>query len=419
MSDCNYTSIIYEQECIGDSLVKINNNFNNLNGAVCDLESNLSTLSANITAFITDTISGNIINYTHTNFLPLTGGIISGEVKINSNLTVNGNISGNNLKISFNQGSATGNYSFAIGSGIASGTNSHAEGFNTVASGFYSHAEGNQTRALNAQTHAEGYNSEASGETSHAEGSSTIASGANSHAEGSSTIASGHASHSEGFLTVAAGAGSHAEGFAATAGHDWTYIWSDGNLGTITQNISTTKTGQYMVSASGGVFIPGKVGIGTDSVANALTVVGNISASGYVYGQNNTRTYKFLSGGETSLDAGLHDVFFAIVSGSRVFNFVNFAIGSTVDLYLSANHTLGYRHYFPTNTFVHPGSGNTAWTYNSYVTKITFQNINGQYIGESVTIQTNVPPITSTAHMMLDGITGFLLQENENYLILD
>jgi hypothetical protein len=310
-------------------------------------------------------------NYTNTNFLPLTGGIISGETRINNNLTVFGNLTASGTSTFFNtifsttsalsvvhvgtgpaiwvgnngngniasfydidqnieilhvgginstnpnvgvktstpnkdftvngELSASGaiytniitpNNVLTINGGVqeglsttASGTASHAEGSATTASGFYSHAEGNQTKALNDQTHAEGFNTQASGRTSHAEGSNTIASGPNSHAEGSSTIASGHASHSEGFLTVAAGSACHAEGFAATAGHDWTYIWSDGNLGTITQNISTTRTGQYMVSASGGVFIPGNVGIGTDSVNNALTVVGNISASNLFYGK--------------------------------------------------------------------------------------------------------------------------------------
>jgi len=184
------------------------------------------------------------------------------------NAVLTGNISGNNLKASFNLGSATGNYSFA-------------EGYLTTASGFYSHAEGNQTRALSAQSHAEGYNSEASGASSHAEGSSTKASGDNSHAEGTSTTASGAVSHAEGVVTTAFGYASHSAGFRATAAQDYTYAWSDGNLGTITQNISTTRTGQYMVSASGGMFIPGRVGIGTDSVDNALTVVGTISTSNH------------------------------------------------------------------------------------------------------------------------------------------
>jgi hypothetical protein len=66
MSDCNYISLIYEQECIGDSLVKINNNFNNINSAVCDLEANQSTLSASVTAFITTYLGSSSANWNNT-----------------------------------------------------------------------------------------------------------------------------------------------------------------------------------------------------------------------------------------------------------------------------------------------------------------------------------------------------------------
>ena len=107
-------------------------------------------------------------------------------------------------------------------------------------------------------------------------------SGSNAHAEGNSTTASREASHAEGYLTRAGGIASHAAGFRATAAQNYTYAWSDGILGTATTDISSTRTGQYMVSASGGMFIPGNVGIGTDSIENPLTVVGNISASGYI-----------------------------------------------------------------------------------------------------------------------------------------
>ena len=41
-----------------------------------------------------------------------------------------------------------------------------------------------------------------------------------------------------------------------------------------------------MVSAAGGVFIPGNVGIGTDNNTNALTVRGNISANGTITASN-------------------------------------------------------------------------------------------------------------------------------------
>ena len=44
----------------------------------------------------------------------------------------------------------------------------------------------------------------------------------------------------------------------------------------------TTKTEQIALCATGGVFIPGQVGIGTDSTANALTVNGTISSSNII-----------------------------------------------------------------------------------------------------------------------------------------
>jgi len=68
-------------------------------------------------------------------------------------------------------------------------------------------------------------------------------------------------------------------GAKSTAAHDYSFIWSDGNLSTLSQNVSTTRTGQFAVSASGGVFIPGNVGIGTDNNSNSLTVAGLISGS--------------------------------------------------------------------------------------------------------------------------------------------
>ena len=178
---------------------------------------------------------------------------------------------------------ASGTYSHAEGSvTTASGDSSHAEGSNTQAIGGYSHAEGSNTTASGLGSHAEGYRTRASGTYSHAEGSNTTASGDPSHAEGSNTQAIGGYSHAEGHSTTAFGSYSHAAGFRATAAQNHTYAWSDGNLGTLTSNVSTTRTGQYMVSASGGVFIPGNVGIGTDYNSATLTVNGTLSAIGKI-----------------------------------------------------------------------------------------------------------------------------------------
>lgn len=192
---------------------------------------------------------------------------------IGSNVNVNGNIAGtvNNLKASFNQGTAIGDYSFAVNSGVATGNYSHAEGYSTNANDVYNHVEG--------------YVTQASGIASHAEGYSTKAIGDYSHAEGYFTEATGTASHAEGDLTRATGLASHAAGRYAIAAHNLSWIWNGSSSG---PSLSTTKSGQFMVSAEGGVFLPGAVGIGTDSQANALTVVGNISATGNIVSPNQT-----------------------------------------------------------------------------------------------------------------------------------
>lgn len=89
---------------------------------------------------------------------------VSAAATIGSGLTISGNISGNNLRVSFNRGSAIGNYSFAEGDNtLAFGTASHAEGIETIASGDFSHAEGIGSFAVSNYSHAEG-NSTKTGE---------------------------------------------------------------------------------------------------------------------------------------------------------------------------------------------------------------------------------------------------------------
>lgn len=105
--------------------------------------------------------------------------------------------------------------------------------------------------------------------------------GSNNHTQGAYTVASNASCNAEGYGTIAKGYASHAGGLRSTAQHDYSYAWSsgDGTLAPDQKNHATTRTGQYMVSAHGGVFLPGKVGIGTDSMDNALTVAGTISAT--------------------------------------------------------------------------------------------------------------------------------------------
>jgi hypothetical protein len=266
-----------------------------------------------------------VTNYLSTNNVQISALTITNTLSSINSLTISGNISGNNLRTSFNQGSAIGDYSFAVNTGrafaqntFACGSNSFAQaagafasGISTLASGLASHSEGNGTIASNQCSHAEGLSTTASGEASHAEGSFTTASNTGSHAEGRLTKASGYGSHAEGSETIASGIYSHSAGVRATAALDYSYAWCDGLLNTASVNAATTRTGQYMVSASGGVFIPGRVGIGTDSTANALTVVGNISATGVVYASggnsnlwNNSKTITYFTATQNQPPSG-------------------------------------------------------------------------------------------------------------------
>lgn len=209
-----------------------------------------------------------------------------------------GSISGTNLTTSFNQGSATGSYSFAVNTGFALGNFSFAEGVKSKAIGFASHAEGYFTTASGFGSHAEGFNTFAFGNASHAQGFSTTASGAGAHAQGNESQAIGDGSHAQGGFTIATGQYSHtggyltrAEGLVSTslgyrsrAAQDYTFVWSDGDLGTSSSNIATTQAGQFLVSASGGLFVPGKVSIGTDVTrTHALTINGSTSGRGTLF----------------------------------------------------------------------------------------------------------------------------------------
>lgn len=107
----------------------------------------------------------------------------------------------------------TGSFTNGSIGNIASGTESHSEGFNTTAVGNHSHAEGYQTIAQGVASHAEGYSgTTAIGVGSHAEGVSTQAQSTYSHTEGWLTVTSGSYSHAEGYKSETKAIGSHAEG---------------------------------------------------------------------------------------------------------------------------------------------------------------------------------------------------------------
>ena len=157
------------------------------------------------------------------------------------------------------------------------------EGYLIDGSGTYSHAEGNGNIASGPYSHAEGVNNIASGIYSHAEGVVNTASGQYSHAEGVNNTASGDGSHAEGVNNIASGQYSHAAGQYAQAAHQRTWVWHGS---TVSQSVCSTRTNQFMVSAAGGVYIPGNVGIGTDNNSNALTVVGTVSTNAHKTSQD-------------------------------------------------------------------------------------------------------------------------------------
>ena len=144
---------------------------------------------------------------------------------------------------------------------LAYGYSSHAEGYRTIASGKYSHAEGNNTTASGTYSHAEGYTTTASGTCSHAEGGCTTAPREKSDAEEYSTTASGTYSHAEGHTTTASGESSHAEGYVAKASGQYSH--AEGNNTTASEKAShaegnnTTASGTnshaegYKTTASG------------------------------------------------------------------------------------------------------------------------------------------------------------------------
>jgi len=174
-------------------------------------------------------------------------------------------LSGNSSKTSFGAGSATGLYSFATG-------------YNTTAFGNYSYAEGINNTALGYASHAQGAGNLASNNYSHAQGENNIASGESSYAGGGDTLASGTRSTATGQFTSATKTNSYASGRLAFANHNRSWVWQGTNQDGVSAQFTSTRTDQFAIRPTNGFFLSGAMGIGTDSIANALTVSGNISA---------------------------------------------------------------------------------------------------------------------------------------------
>jgi hypothetical protein len=283
---------------------------------------------------------------------------------------------------------ANADYSHAEGSGttanadcshaeglttLAGAVASHAEGTSTTASGVASHAEGISNTASASGAHAEGFNTQATNSFAHAEGRSTTASGSASHAEGSSCIASGEVSHAQGIGTRASGTGAHTGGFATSASgiysfahgrytqatkqdsislgfsaravHDDSFVFSSksGNVYSSTSFANDT----FNVYATGGIelFDPvtvgdpmsavtfivttsSTVGINIFNPLEALTVVGNISASGSLSAIGAAPNY-FVGNVGIGLSANKPTARLTVLSGASAVNPDN-AFGTTI-----------------------------------------------------------------------------------------
>jgi len=132
------------------------------------------------------------------------------------------------------QSEALGDYSSAVGSGIAVGIGSQAIG-GGLALGDNSQAVGD-AYAIGIYSRAEGNNSKAIGNYSHAEGVRTKAQGVGSHTEGFRTLTEGEYSHTEGHFTTASGDYSHAEGSGSIALGNYQLVIGQFNIANTSQS---------------------------------------------------------------------------------------------------------------------------------------------------------------------------------------
>jgi hypothetical protein len=173
---------------------------------------------------------------------------------------------------------ASGDHSTAMGyAANATKESSTAIGYHTLASGDYSTAMGDYTSAGGIASTAMGEGANASEEGSTAMGLNPIASGIGSTAMGYGTIASGVGSTAMGFGTIASGTYSTAMGWNANAS-GLTSVAIGTNIivsGIRTVGINLDTVPNIASANNTMVILGGKVGIGTTSPAEQLTVNGS------------------------------------------------------------------------------------------------------------------------------------------------
>ena len=198
------------------------------------------------------------------NYLPLTGGTITGDLSVNGSLTGEfyGYLDSGDADIDCGATIYTQNLNINSG---------QIEAYNLPYT--YTLPEKSGTIALTDDYITAGAISGSTiGNYATAEGKDTTASGYASHAEGSGTTASAPSAHAEGWGTVASGDFSHAGGYYTIA-NDYQYVVGKYNTDT------TAPTSLTDTTLSAGLLI---VGIGSSDTARSNGF--RVSASGKVYG---------------------------------------------------------------------------------------------------------------------------------------
>lgn len=126
---------------------------------------------------------------------------------------------------------------------------------------------------------------------------------------------------------------------------------------------------------------------------------------------------QLLTNSQTVLSANIFSSFYKTVTANNLFTFTGLTSGLTITVYLSGKHNIPYRQYFPANTyFNNNGQANYVYTFPNKITKAVIQNIGDKNIGITNIITTDVPSVTSTGNIILDGLFGLLLAENRTVI---
>lgn len=227
-----------------------------------------------------------------TSFLQVGGGAISGNLSVAGRVGI-GRLASATLSLDVAGGTRLSG-SVSQGTSVASGPNSSAFGQSSQAVGFNSFAAGQLSVASGNNAIAVGTSAEATNTASSAFGTNTTASGQNSTAGGNNTSATGADSVAFGTATMASGEAAFAAGTNTTAQAFSTFVIGRYNIAS-GNSTAWIATDPLFVVGNGTPAVPanavtvlkdGKVGIGTSTPSSALTVAGNIAASGTICGAN-------------------------------------------------------------------------------------------------------------------------------------